>query len=256
MIPLPNWSTNDTLDHDRAGNAMRCSQDIYSPGVLTGPQGGTWSYPHRNEFGHAPLPRPYGPRDMEELQDPFYLEFGSSEFRPNYHRNYEPVYQDASSPLLKNRFGPNDGPNDVAYRQPFNMYEYGAGSNTIDFLKDEYYLPQGKPITQVQKNYNPTGYLSNLDNNYTPKHMYHDTGIESLGSGFGSGYIRLAQPMDLYGYQNGDYGSYNYPEFLGPRAWYGGFGKRKRKAKPREGDELYLTNGKIKIRRRRRNKRR
>jgi len=40
----------------------------------------------------------------------------------------------------------------------------------------------------------------------------------------GTGYSRIGQPLDLYTYQNTDYGNKKYPQFLGPRAWYGGFG--------------------------------
>ena len=40
-----------------------------------------------------------------------------------------------------------------------------------------------------------------------------------------SGFVRVGQPMDLYTYQNTPYGGDRYPEFLGPRAWMGGFGR-------------------------------
>ncbi len=53
------------------------------------------------------------------------------------------------------------GPNTVAYRQPFNVYE-GTGGNTTNWLTGKPYLPNNKKFLNVQKTTNnPTGWLTN-----------------------------------------------------------------------------------------------
>jgi hypothetical protein len=48
---------------------------------------------------------------------------------------------------------------------------------------------------------------------------------------------RIAQPLELYTYQNTPYGGSKYPQFLGPRSWYGGFGNSKKPSrKPTKKD--------------------
>jgi len=157
---------------------------------------------------------------------------------------------------------------------------------------------------KVRKNNNPTGFLSNK--NVVPvsgtrppllrsrfgasaphnpwvakgKQMQRPYNTQFVSGGdetASSGYTRIGQPLELYAYQNTDYGSYKYPEFLGQRAWMGGYGqskkksmtktktKRRKKTKtktprrvlPRSvkrtrrkagpGDTLVVKNGKIKI---------
>ena len=50
------------------------------------------------------------------------------------------------------------------------------------------------------------------------------TGLfSSGGESTGSGFLRVAQPLDLYTSMNTP-GGYTYPEFSGPRQWMGGFG--------------------------------
>lgn len=65
-----------------------------------------------------------------------------------------------------------EGPNNVAYRPPFNVY-LGAGSNTVNWTTNKTFLPSNKEILKVQKTTNnPTGWLSNTK------------GIKSTSSGF------------------------------------------------------------------------
>lgn len=204
------------------------------------------------------------------------------------------------------------GPNNVAYRKPFQMYNGGSmlGGNTINWTTRRNYLPPCKgpriPRLKVQPNNNPTGYLANK--NVTPISYARPRNPEILRYGrrkqrkkqrakrsaFGmkpwtersggtkpwvakgiaaerpyttqmfstndsasSGFIRVGQPLELYSYQNNpNVGSYKYPEFSGPRNFYGGFGQRKRtqrkrkraqKKKVKAGDTLVVKNGKVKV---------
>jgi hypothetical protein len=152
------------------------------------------------------------------------------------------------------------GYNDVAYENPYLMYP--AGSNTYNFLTKMNYLPPCRDDPRwlkVQKHNNPTGFLSSSDvlpvSGYQrPKRgkskfgrsdgfkMSNDGPWVSRGEQLGrplttqlvgtgddaasAGYYAMAQPLKLYTYQNTDYASYNYPEFLDYRAWMGGFGKK------------------------------
>lgn len=89
-------------------------------------------------------------------------------FKPDYKRTYKPVFQTPANedlylpgwnPYEKNSFGPNN----VAYRNPFLMYE-NPGGNTINFLTGKNYLPPCNSskgnVRKVQKNNNPTGFLA------------------------------------------------------------------------------------------------
>lgn len=194
------------------------------------------------------------------------------------------------------------GPNNVAYRKPFQMYNGGSmlGGNTINWTTRRNYLPPCKgprvPRLKVQPNNNPTGYLANK--NVTPISYARPRNPEILRYGrrkrrarkkneFGmkpwvargttaqrpyttqmfssndastSGFIRVGQPLELYSYQNNpEVGSYKYPEFSGPRNFYGGFGRQKQKRKQKKkrkrvqkkkvkaGDTLVVKNGKVKV---------
>ncbi len=159
-------------------------------------------------------------------------------------------------------FGPlHSGPNRVAYEDPYLMYK-NPGANTLNYLTGKQYLPPCRvsPNKQlkVRKNNNPTGFLSNK--NVVPvsgtrppllrpggarsrfgasaphnpwvakgKQMQRPYNTQFVSGGdetASSGYTRIGQPLELYAYQNTDYGSYKYPEFLGQRAWMGGYGHR------------------------------
>lgn len=271
LIPLPNWTTNVTLNNNRAGNAVKCQRSLFSDSNI----GSSFGSSMTNTFGYAPLKRPYGPRDMEDLRHEFILKQQGRRRRSGF----------GKMPSLRQ----SEGPNNVSYRKPFNTYRYGPGGNTINYLKSngyngplkDSYLPQSREIYRVQKNYNPTGWLADYStNNYEspyvkpqrrirwPKQDMMDDIEPSASFGYpswdaSSGYLRLSQPLDLYSYQNDPYyGSYKYPEFLGPRAWYGGFGARgarkrrkKKKTIPKAGDILHVQNGEIKVQRNRNRKR-
>jgi hypothetical protein len=169
----------------------------------------------------------------------------------------------------RQRFGDlNYGPNRVAYEQPFHMYPWGVGANTTNFITNKQYLPpckQQRDILKVQPNNNPNGYLSGYHTlpvsgtkfGKQTNFKHFTTELVGTNEGASAGFTRIAQPAELYTYQNKNYGSYNYPEFLGPRAWMGGFGasktkkkkKKKSTTKPKPGDTLYVKNGKIKVKR-------
>ena len=169
-------------------------------------------------------------------------------------------------------FGPlHSGPNRVAYEDPYLMYK-NPGANTLNYLTGKQYLPPCRvsPNKQlkVRKNNNPTGFLSNksvVPVSGTRPPLLRPSGARSR-SRFGasaphnpwvakgkqmqrpyntqfvsggdetasSGYTRIGQPLELYAYQNTDYGSYKYPEFLGQRAWMGGYGQSKKKSRTKQ----------------------
>jgi hypothetical protein len=171
-----------------------------------------------------------------------------------------------------NRYGSTDtmmGPNNVAYRNPMLMYP-GAGANTINYLTGRNYLKpcRGKDTSlKVRKNNNPTGFLASdrtvpISGTKFGQWAYPNNpwNSEIINTNFagprdGAGFTRIGQPMELYNYQNTPYGSDKYPEFLGPRAWYGGFGNAKRpsrktshsRKKVKPGDTVQIKNGKIKV---------
>jgi len=148
------------------------------------------------------------------------------------------------------------GPNKVAYEAPYLTYNNSAGGNTYNFLTKQNYLPpyhsSKKPQLKVQPNNNPRGFLSNKsvlpvsglgfgqnksesDNKWrsygVAKGRPYTTQLMSVGNGtIGSstGVGLVGQPLDLYTYQNTNKGKYmsEYPQFLGPRSWWGGFGTR------------------------------
>ena len=195
-------------------------------------------------------------------------------------------------------FGSHPGPNTVGYRDQFLQYP-GSGGNSLNYLTGKnYYAPCDRPINAPERNMgvrrlnNPTGYLGSAKRmNRTssvafgskpdpdPKALY-TTGLFNEGGG-GSGYEKIGQPMDLYTYQNTDYGSYTYPKFSGPRMWMGGYGnttkkttvkrksavkkkpvkrkttvkkkkpvdaaKKRRKKRAVPGDTLSIKNGRVKV---------
>lgn len=190
-----------------------------------------------------------------------------------------------------------EGPNNASYRPPFHMYTEGQiGGNTVNYLTKRNYLPPCyNPKVQrlkVAANNNPTGYLANK--NVTPvsglrgnrrnhrsrfgmkpwtesskkippwvargstAQRPYTTQLFSSNDAASSGYTRVGQPLSLYAYQNNpNVGSYNYPEFSGPRNIYGGFGRSRKQRKTRTkknsqskvqaGDTLVVKNGKIKV---------
>ena len=187
------------------------------------------------------------------------------------------------SPGAQENQGTIYGPNRVAYEKSFLTYP-GVGSNTINYLTGKNYLPSCRPPRnprlKVLPNNNPNGYLSGPNvlpvsglkygnSKKKPRGvLFPQATTQLVGSGSSgsatSGYTRIAQPLELYTYQNTNYGSYNYPEFSGPRQWMGGFGdkrknrkaskkkttkkkKTKRKVKPKAGDTILVQRGKIKV---------
>lgn len=93
----------------------------------------------------------------------------------------------------------------------------------------------------------------------------YQSGVNLFNDGKVSGTNAYAQPLELYNYMNNpDVGSYNYPEFSGPRNFYGGFGEKSKKVKKRKskvrsnkikaGDTLILKNGKLKVQKKINNK--
>ena len=154
----------------------------------------------------------------------------------------------ASQLNFQSSFGPlKYGPNRVAYEDPYLMYK-NPGSNTLNYLTGKQYLPPCRDTyankLKVSENNNPTGFLSNkrvvpvsgTRNSFGSTHNPWVAKGEQLQRPFTtqligtndsatSGYTRIGQPLDLYAYQNTDYGSYKYPEFLGQRAWMGGYGR-------------------------------
>ena len=152
-------------------------------------------------------------------------------------------------------YGLTGGPNLVGYENPMLLYS-GAGANTVNYLTgSNYYKPcrsmKQYPYLKVKKNNNPTGFLSkssvkpikglnfgSWSNSHVPwisrgaeLGRPFSTQFMNLGDGGGSGVVRIGQPLDLYTYMNSPYGGYQYPEFLGPRSWMGGFGTRKKSKK-------------------------
>jgi len=203
------------------------------------------------------------------------------------HLNFQPWSPQGSS------FGPlKYGPNRVAYEDPYLMYK-NPGSNTLNYLTGKQYLPPCRDVyankLKVSPNNNPTGFLSNKrvvpisgtrnsfgsGVNHNPwvakgKQLQRPftTQLISTNDSATSGYTRIGQPLELYAYQNTDYGSYKYPEFLGQRAWMGGYGRKQQKQRKQRtiqkkkapkktaartrrkagpGDTLVVKNGKIKI---------
>jgi hypothetical protein len=162
------------------------------------------------------------------------------------------------------------GPNTVAYRNPYLMYN-GAGGNTLSFLRGVDYLPSGKKLSKVKANNNPTGYLakaipiskassgkkvkkrvkkkttskkkvqqsnygkwSNPDEPWVMKNTERPftTELVHANTASSTGPSRLGQPLNLYTYQNTPIGGKQYPASMSPRMWYGGFGiKNKSKTK-------------------------
>lgn len=156
-------------------------------------------------------------------------------------------------------------PNNVAYENPFLMYR-GAGGNTLNFLTGRNYLKPcntsmgrlpGGSYLKVKKNNNPTGFLSSNEvvpvsgtrfGTRTGKWSNPDkpwvSNVDEVGRPYPTGgqnaydsrtgYTRIGQPLELYTYQNTPYGGDKYPEFLGPRSWMGGYGRRRRRRNSRK----------------------
>jgi len=180
--------------------------------------------------------------------------------------------------MKKNSFGNfPDYQVNRSFQPPMVMYG-DPGANTYDRLAEKRYLPPYAPDQppvqrgystpdkklKVRPNNNPTGWLSNssvvpvsgtkFGNIELPYHVQPMV----VANQEAAGQVGAAQPLDLYKYQNTDYGSYNYPEFLAPRYWNGGFGRKKKKkgnsAKGRQrsssigpGDIIEVSRGKINI---------
>lgn len=223
--------------------------------------------PKPNRFGSEFIPHPtrtYKPAYVTYANDSLYL----PEFQPSQQENEvvkETVAKINQKRMLgygrkrrttvrrktmkRNRFGmlPLEyGPNNVGYENPFLMYD-GAGGNTLNYLTGKNYLPPctDRTFNKVQKNNNPTGYLASFglnkfgsENNWsTPSGPWvmkdnlrpQTTSIINPSAGVTSaGPTRIAQPLTLYAYQNTPLASDKYPEFLGARSWYGGFGLTKK----------------------------
>lgn len=183
------------------------------------------------------------------------------------------------------------GPNRVGYENPMLMYP-GAGANTMNYLTEmNYFPPCSNPgirsSLKVQANNNPTGFLSANDvvpvsglgfgkpkrppalakpvpgspgaSNPGPwvaqgTELGRPFTTQLMGTGNdGAGFVRVGQPLELYTYQNNNKIGYNYPQFLGPRAWYGGYGstpspKKLRLTDIHEGDVIHMgKNGNLAV---------
>lgn len=204
-------------------------------------------------------PRPNGPRDQELMKG---LNFGMMLnhpplFRPHQVKNWNPgkttyanksLYLPGCGPYQKKRnskFGQYkdlytiSGPNDVAYRKAFLMYK-GAGSNTVNWSTKKQFLPPytaGKKITRVQKNNNPTGWLSRHGTIYT---------VDNI---IGSGPRRINQPEKLHKSQSKDKRTPKLTEETGlnPRSYLGGYGRKKNKKTLNEGDTIIISKKGVKI---------
>jgi hypothetical protein len=165
------------------------------------------------------------------------------------------LYMPGYSPfnVVSNNFGLNPtlyqsmGPNTENTNGKQSMLLYpGAGANTINYFTNKDYYPDNNNGLRVQKHNNPTGFLSNkevksvsglksskfgkdkpwvMDKLQEKRPM--TTNLFQNGESSSAGFQRIAQPLELYSYQNNKSLGYEYPNFLGSRMWTGGFGNNK-----------------------------
>jgi hypothetical protein len=240
------------------------------------------------------------------------------QFRPHSKRNDAAVYQSIGNgdlylpgynPFQMNAFGNASlynsmGPN--IQEMPMLVYPVGLGGNTVNYFTNKDYYKEGNKSLKVNRNNNPTGFLSSVkvkpvsgltlktQNNLMRAGFGEDKKKDwvmdkkqlsrpittNLFQNEGAGFQRIAQPLELYSYQNTDAAGFNYPAFLGPRMWEGGYGSNKKKSaspvkrvkytsdkqpnvkkvkvktvvktknttkKVKPGDTLQIKNGKVKV---------
>lgn len=181
--------------------------------------------------------------------------------------------EDIEHELSKNSFGGGYPDYDLnrSFQPPMDMYG-DPGGNTYDRLSKKRYLPPYAPgVSPVSRGYstpqhnelkvrpnnNPTGWLTKAvpvsGTRYGMDKRPFNVQPMVVANQEAAGNVMAGQPLDLWRYQNTDYGSYNYPSFLGPRYWMGGYGRdrspsRRRKRSIGEGDVIEVYNGKINVR--------
>ena len=206
-------------------------------------------------------------KTFDEIED--YLSTQNMSFGSDYSDSDSESDSDYDSDVFEQEFG-NEYPDfntNVSFQPPMVMYG-DPGANTFNRLTNERYLPPLAPgVYPSARNYATPDQRLKVAQNNNPTGWLSDSGVVPVsGTRFGmeepypaqpmvvanqdaSGITMSGQPLDLYKYQNTDYGTYNYPQFLGPRYWMGGFGsKKKRYSKIKQGDIIEVRNGKINVR--------
>jgi hypothetical protein len=232
-MPLKNWNVfTKTLGNNRAGNAVPCKDNNWMMNTYGSATDADF-YNKRGKDGFDQLPksiktnkgpnpysgkksswrppRPNGPRDQALMKG---LNFGMyinqpPLFTPHQLKNWNPGKTGRANKSLNlpgcnpyYSFGSKlmSGPNNVGFKNPMLMYK-GAGGNTVNWATKKQFLPPyiDKKITKVQKNNNPTGWLSK-----------HGT----------------VQPLKLYNSQKKNR-KFETISSINPRNYLGGYGKKK-----------------------------
>jgi hypothetical protein len=207
-------------------------------------------------------------------------------FRPHSKRNDNKVYQSIGNsgmylpgynPFQVSAFGnaglyQSMGPN--INEIPMLVYPVGLGGNTVNYFNNKDYYAEGKKTLKVQRHNNPTGFLSSVKVKPVSG-LNLKTHNNLMSAGFGNpdkqkpwvmdkkqvsrpmttnlfqtesaGFQRIAQPLELYTYQNTNASGYDYPSFMGPRMWMGGYGNSNKKSSNKPQKTTKKTNSKVLI---------
>ena len=113
---------------------------------------GTDKYLHKNTYEPQPVGLYIDPKTNTKIYGDVNLPL---QYKDNA-LNQPPMYQFGRMVSLDNAMGPNM----VGYEKPYNMYD-GAGGNTMYWLENKPYLPEGKKLSGIQRTAtNPRGWLS------------------------------------------------------------------------------------------------